>query len=595
VDVPPQNIGGFRILATIGRGAMGTVFRARQVSLDRDVALKVMADHLVHDPGYVARFYREARSAAKLRHPNIVQAYDFGEHQGTYYFAMELIGGESVGQVLQRSGRLPTLEVVRIAEQVARALEYAWDHARIIHRDIKPDNLLLDADGTVKIADLGLAKSTETPSEVSQVMGAAGTPNYLSPEQATRSDNIDARTDIYSLGCVLFHLLTGSVPYDGDTSASVILRHLYDPVPDPRDKAEGVPEDVADFIVRMMAKDPAQRPQTWGDVAAFFDGVRGRMETGDLNDAGEMAQSQDEEEEESAGAVRSGLLNTALISAGSIAAILLIASAVYFGLGAYRETPPSWAEVSPDQVRAAREAGVPVAREIDLGNGQVLQMVLIPAGQFAMGSEDGYPDEKPRRLVRVSRPFYMSRCEVTQAQYRLIMGANPSAFQGPDHPVEQVTWADATRFCERVGRRAGFLVRLPTEAEWEYACRAGADTPYFFGASPAALDEYAWYQANARGQTHPVGLKRSNPWGLRDVYGNVWEWCRDWFDEAYYASGDPVDPPGPAMGSRRSLRGGAWDRTAENVRSSVRGYSPPDKPGPADGFRVVAVPSTEAP
>ena len=219
-----------------------------------------------------------------------------------------------------------------------------------------------------------------------------------------------------------------------------------------------------------------------------------------------------------------------------------------------------------------------------LRNSIGMEFVHIPAGTFMMGSERGGSDEKPVHQVTISRPFYMGKHEVTQAQFKQIMGKNPSRFSGPDKPVDKVTWYQAGEFCMRLTAKEGHRYRLPTDAQWEYACRAGTKTRYSFGDDEGEVGVYAWFDGNSGKSTHAVGKKRPNPWGLYDMHGNVWEWCRD--GKRSYTSSKMVDPVGPSSGSR-VLRGGAWDDGPGDVRSAARaGIGPAFRRNPR-GFRVV--------
>jgi len=222
---------------------------------------------------------------------------------------------------------------------------------------------------------------------------------------------------------------------------------------------------------------------------------------------------------------------------------------------------------------------------IDLGSGVKLEMVLIPSGDFSMGSpdsnEDGHETEKPYHRVRISRPFYLGKYEVTQEQWDAVMGKNPSYFKASKNPVEGISWDDCQAFLAKLNDRSGTSTGrfcLPTEAQWEYVCRAGSIARYCFGDGAPGLKEYAWYDANSEGKTHTVGLKRPNGWGLYDMHGNVWEWCADWYAEDYYRDSPSIDPLGPASGRERVLRGGAWFYLPETCRSAYRSHF-------ASGFR----------
>ncbi|MBN1426019.1 formylglycine-generating enzyme family protein [Candidatus Fermentibacteria bacterium] len=237
-------------------------------------------------------------------------------------------------------------------------------------------------------------------------------------------------------------------------------------------------------------------------------------------------------------------------------------------------------------------------------------MVSLSGGTFQMGSTSQWADsdEQPVHTVTVSS-FYMSKYEVTQAQYQEVMGTNPSYFQGANRPVERVTWYDAARFCNALSVSEGLTpcynesnwsctfsangYRLPTEAEWEYACRAGTTTDYYngnetqSGCSPIDpnLNLIGWYCGNANNQTHDVGGKQPNSFGLYDMSGNVWEWCNDWYGS--YSSGSQTDPTGPSSGSYRVLRGGRWYDYAQCCRSANRFYNSPGGSSRYDGFRPV--------
>ena len=249
---------------------------------------------------------------------------------------------------------------------------------------------------------------------------------------------------------------------------------------------------------------------------------------------------------------------------------------------------------------------------MDLGHGVKMELVLIPAGEFLMGSSvadtSAAGEEKPRHRVRIGKPFYLGKYEVTQEQWQAIMGRNPSYVDSLKHPVEHVSWEDCQRFLKKLNERfrrphpnpLPTMLRtvpgegefqLPTEAQWEYACRAGSTTKYCFGDDEARLGDYAWYAANSGRRTHPVGQKKPSAFGLYDMHGNVAEWCADWRDEGYYAKSPADDPKGPATGSARIRRGGSAYDPAPGCRAANRSYL---VPGEADldlGLRVCLMPA----
>jgi formylglycine-generating enzyme required for sulfatase activity len=226
---------------------------------------------------------------------------------------------------------------------------------------------------------------------------------------------------------------------------------------------------------------------------------------------------------------------------------------------------------------------------LDLGNNVTMRLVWVPAGAFTMGSsadEAGHEEnEGPQHEVTISRPFLIGACEVTQEQYEAVMGSNPSKYPGHGMPVENVSWDDAMEFCARVSRKTGRRVTLPTEAQWEYACRAGTRTRYSFGDDQDQIKRYARQGEAQEAGPAPVGSHEPNPWGLYDMYGNVWEWCADWY--APYNAGAVTDPAGPASGQGRVVRGGRWHGKAADCRSAKRSWHASDYPRGIVGFRVV--------
>jgi len=236
-----------------------------------------------------------------------------------------------------------------------------------------------------------------------------------------------------------------------------------------------------------------------------------------------------------------------------------------------KDPKPEMEDAKEAQRKCSERFGLP----IEITNSIGMKLKLIPVGEFMMGSPESDDDawQNPRHKVRITKPFYLGVYEVTQAEYEEVTGENPSTFNGAGNPVEQVSWNDATEFCKKLSAKEENTYRLPTEAEWEYACRAGTTTRFSFGDDPASLGEYAWHKDNSGGKTHPVGEKKPNTLGLFDVHGNVAEWCVD------------------SWGANRVRRGGCWGSTAKYCESSKRRRSIPEGRYDFQGFRVVAVPS----
>jgi serine/threonine protein kinase len=253
----------YELVELIGKGGMSSVFKAHDRLLDRTVAIKVLHPHFTDDEEYVERFRREARSVAQLSHPNIVTVIDRGEDEGRQYIVFEYVEGENLKQLLQRTGPMPLRDVLLLGLQMARALAFA--HARgLVHRDVKPQNVLLNDDGQAKMTDFGIARSVDVQG-VTITGTVLGTSEYIAPEQA-RGQRVDAQTDVYSLGVVFYELLTGSVPYEGETFVTVALQHVNEPVPSVLERRPETPPRLALAVERAMAKSPDQRYESMDEL-----------------------------------------------------------------------------------------------------------------------------------------------------------------------------------------------------------------------------------------------------------------------------------------------------------------------------------------
>jgi serine/threonine protein kinase len=376
-------LGGYRILRELGRGAMGAVYLARQLSLDRQVALKVIQAQWADQPTFVARFMREAYAAAQLTHHNVVQIYDLGSSGPTNFFSMEFVEGRSLAEVVDQQGQLPPAEAIGYIIQAARGLDFAHRHG-MIHRDVKPGNLLLNDQGIVKVADLGLVKTpqvlesegngqsaqgppgsslAEARADVTVVNVAMGTPAYMSPEQAENAAGVDHRADIYSLGCTLYALLTGHPPFRGTTALDVITKHKTAPVVRPDALVKGLPEGLSEIVLKMVEKNPGQRYQTLSEVTGDLESFLAKSRSGPpaLGDAHLqlLRQSVDEFQASPAAKLR-GLVLLAFFAFCLGAAVLLslfawrwatgavglaaMTAAAYFVITGLRQDSPLWAK-----------------------------------------------------------------------------------------------------------------------------------------------------------------------------------------------------------------------------------------------------------
>ncbi|NLF18522.1 MAG: SUMF1/EgtB/PvdO family nonheme iron enzyme, partial [Lentisphaerae bacterium] len=816
-------LGGFRLDRRLGKGGMGEVFLATQLSVDRQVAVKVLPPSFAADHEAVERFLHEGRLAARLDHANIVTVYEAGEDGGNYYLAMACVEGESLDRRLKRDGALPEREALTIVRTIAEALCYAWDEFQLLHRDLKPANIMLDRRGRVFLMDLGLAKSLGEETGMTLSGAILGTPHYMSPEQAMGSSQLSVQTDIYALGAPLTYLSLAKVPVADlsplagaplvglnlgwaagvpsevkdirvlrgmplrylnlgactaltdlspilscpdlealwtpshlpmpEAEIRAALRHLvhlnvepaqYQPsiaefyrcrlawersledaaeparagtgaafaglakavlagrvdealrrwrdggenlgkglTDDERQAVAAQLEALAGMDARLLASFKADAGKTIevalaretirGEVReAAADGIRfnqivqhgqstGRLgrvirlndlaiaerlrrlgagDTPELNlqrgllaleaakpevagrlfdkaggplgeaMAAALAVRQTEAREAAAEQAAADLLRQITTSprhADGAAAAASVRKRIGNDLKRLQAARKALAEFEKEwgSTAAGRE-WVPMARRALMipiaGDGPLqvpdLGMELVPlaAGEFLMGlAKGGWSGEEAIHTVRLSRPFWMGRFEVTQDEYAAVMNQRPGSMAGPRRPVEMVSWFDATLFASRLTAREqaagrlpdGYVFRLPTEAEWEYACRAGTTGDY-----PADLDAIAWYDKNSGGKTHDVGQKKPNAWGLYDLCGNVFEWCQDWYSKTWYARSPAVDPVCLRQENpMRISRGGSWAEDSNRCRSGFR-YPAwgPDAKLDRLGFRVVLAP-----
>lgn len=753
----PLVLGEYVLMAKIGAGGMGQVFKAKHRRMKRLVAVKLLPDSLAKDKATVKRFEREVEAAAKLVHPNIVQAYDAGVQHDVWYLVMEYVEGRDLSSVLAIEGPLPIVRAVDYIRQASRGVAFAHENG-VVHRDIKPANLLLDNNGTVKILDMGLARFDdgeaiqEGLTQSGQVMG---TIDYMAPEQAFDTRTVDARADIYSLGCTLFRILTGTHLFEGGTLAQKLMAHQQQPVPLLFQRRTDAPRQLDAIFQKMVAKRPEDRYQSMVEVefalnsllsASLANSADKRPRAGSKLAAcfrylsGQASQPQ----RATAGAATLTLANPGsstadgmaptvtlanplqgtvpvsshsvkipqdqapltysvrrplawrhrlVLLAGSLCGLAMLMAAVV--LLFQMTADPNRAKMEDNQREAAIKGTENVPKEVEqlevehgdkligrsnpltvwnnwpanapppavapfdeanaklhqkawanylqidakYNNSLGMTFAIVPPGEFMMGSTPAEIDaalklvgedehwqnciksEAPQHKVIITKPFYLGIHEVTQAQYEQVMGKNPShftaagpgkeSFAGMDtksHPVEMVSWNDAVEFCRKLSEKeqlkplynlAGEAVtsvhgngyRLPKEAEWEFACRAGTTTKYWIGDKNEELMRAGWFNRNSESRTHAVGELRGNPFGLYDTHGNVMEWVQDWWDPNYYGQFQEqpaLDPNGPT-GSLHLMRGGRWNNDAICCRGSDRSPGEPSSRGKNIGFRVALV------
>ncbi len=586
---------------------MGIVYRATDTELGRTVAVKTLRLSEYATPqevlGLRERLMREARAAGHLNHPNIVAVHDIGQEGDTAYIVMEFVEGRTLDDMLAESAPLPVELALRILADAARALDHA--HARgIFHRDVKPANIMVQADGGVKIADFGVAKLawTKTMTETGMIVGS---PHFMAPEQL-RGEPVSAKTDQFALAGVAYTVLTGRKPFDADTVASLFAKILRaDPVP-VETLTPGMEPGVGRVLRKAMAKDPKDR---FASCTEFVESLRSAR-------FGAAKETPKEKTRRSTLAIAVAAALLMLVAAGAFLVYQRHQAAqaelearnrrtlaeapkaqatredAKPGLGKESETlPAGGAAVKTKEAKksaAVAPSVKPVRAQVKTNPTDGQPYVWVPPGSFQMGcspeDEDCRGEEKPAHAVAIGKGFWMGQTEVTLGAYRKFVKAtgNPMPFkpgpdQGESHPMVLVTYDQASAYCRWAGGR------LPTEAEWEYAARAGAMKPYY-SSNPEAI---AWFRDNSGYKVHPVGQKEPNQFGLYDMLGNVWEIVADWYGEEYYASSEPRDPKGPADGKTRVARGGGCAGRSDVIRASYRGMFRPDNRSIDTGFRCV--------
>ncbi|HTU18544.1 MAG TPA: bifunctional serine/threonine-protein kinase/formylglycine-generating enzyme family protein [Gemmataceae bacterium] len=590
-------LGPYRVLKVLGAGGMGMVLLGEDPTLKRPVALKVMRPDIAKDNTARQRFLREAQATAAIDHHHIVPIHHVGEENGVPFIEMPLLKGEPLDTRLKRENRLPIAEAILIGKQIAEGLAEAHKNG-LIHRDIKPANIWLSGEAgapgvVVKIVDFGLARAIVGEDvHLTQTGTIVGTPAYMAPEQA-KSEKVDFRCDLFSLGAVLYRMLTGELPFKGhDTMALLMALAMDTPQPIASLNPE-VPPALADLVMQLLLKEPSGRPASAKAVAEML----GDMIPMGARSVGARRASKWER--------RHLLGRRAWIAvAGVVLAFLLVLILLPL--------------LSRKQGVAKREDDKPRGPAPVITNTLGMKLLYIRPGKFMMGSSQAEIDaalklvgkgsweegciksEGPQHEVEITRGFYMGETEVTFGQFRQFVDEakynvgddrwkKPGWEQTDNHPVVFVDWNNAVAFCRWLSKKQGKKYRLPSEAEWEYSCRAGSKTRYSFGDNEGDLLGYAWINTNSQWKAHPVKGLDANAWKLYDMHGNIREWCRDVYDANYYKSSPLKDPPGSSAGGQRVVRGGSWNHAPLHCRSAFRDRSPPGRRDHYIGFRVVLV------
>jgi formylglycine-generating enzyme required for sulfatase activity/tRNA A-37 threonylcarbamoyl transferase component Bud32 len=548
--------GRFKIEAVLGGGGFGVAYKAREFdkagNFQRQVVIKTLNQKQQGREDFEqqqVKFVNEAMTLKGLRHPHIVRVYEMIQEDGLWGMVMEFVDGQELAEYIEEKGALSEAEALGYIKQVGEALGYLHEDG-LLHRDIKPHNIILrNISREAVLIDFGLARDFVD----SKTMTNAHTPGYAPIEQYDRHGKFGPHTDIYALAATLYHLLTGEPPFlpakgrwEAQQQGQSIDILLWNKIP------ETVSQRTKETIVKGMAVLPEDRSTS---IAEFLD----LLGVGEAKQSPVIPDSIDRPNQK-----------ILTFESGSV-------------------------EIINGQVKIAKRSRQAEYITLDLGNGVTLDMMSIPAGSFMMGSPpgEGFDSEKPQH--RVDLPdFYMARYPITQTQYLAVMGKNPSLFKGDRRPVEMVSWLDAMEFCQRLSQLTGREFTLPSESQWEYACRANVKKPFSFGdiitTDVVNYDGNFTYGNSYKGvyrqQTTDVGTFPANDFGLHDMHGNVLEWCMDNFHNSY--KGAPNDGS-PWLGKILSkiVRGGSWDDLPSGCRVAGRNSYSRDYRDVRVGFRVV--------
>jgi eukaryotic-like serine/threonine-protein kinase len=624
-----KSLGRYHILQQLGEGGMAVVYKAYDTRLERDVAIKIIRRGAFPPEQLeriLKRFEREAKALARLSHTNIVKVHDYGEYEGAPYLVMEYLPG---GTLKEKMGKpIPWQAAADLLIPVARALDYAHQRG-ILHRDVKPSNILLTETGEPMLTDFGIAKILDIE-ETHTLTGTGvgiGTPEYMAPEQGI-GEGVDARADIYSLGIVFYELITGRKPYTADTPMAVIIKQINEPLPSARQFASDLPDGVEKVLLKAVAKSPENRYPDMGAFAAALESLSA-FSIPETN-----LRPTEETTRDTLEPLTDGIDNSLLPAqkkktwwpwAAGLGGFLIVVCVVIAALRipkfiatpapSYTLIPTLTRTLSPTSTDTPVLAVTPSATSIPpLGIGSTwtrpsdgMVMVYVPEGAFTIGDTNEqamtecqrfagdckqkyFVDEQPPHIV-ILDAYWIDKTEVSNAMY--IKCVNSGKCQAPsssssktrssyygnpeydNYPVIYVNWGNANDYCAWAGGR------LPSEAEWEKAARGTDERTFPWGNNgpDATLANFKAVDTVAVG-SYPAG---ASPYGALDMAGNVWNWVDDWYDA--YPGGDKN--ASSFFGTTwRVARGGTWASAgATSLRSTYRGSDYPVVANANRGFR----------
>jgi len=595
---------GYTLKRQLGEGGFGVTWLALKPN-KQTVVIKTLNNKVQQRSDFKKLqqdFLNEALRLAKCTHPHIAKIFQMFQEGDLWCMEMEYIDGGNLKDRVA-NGALSEKEALLYIEQIGNAL--ALVHGQdLLHRDIKPENIMLRSGRREAVLiDFGIAREFE--SDQTQTHTEYLTHGYAPIEQYYKRHKRGAYTDVYALAATLYSLLTGKVP------VSSLDRQDGVPLPSPKSLNRSISDRTNQAILKGMAIKSKDRPQS---MEAWLKMLEHKDQTDQDNRTVKASKPFTVRRR---WFIYAGFASVGLGGAWWIDQLLKSGQAVA-RLNSPIANPRVVEGLATESYNVQTivnlnrfgQGGQPLSHSItrwieDLGNGVLLHLVRIPAGTFTMGSSvfdfSGYSDERPAHEVYVPE-CWMGQFEVTQAQYQQITNQNPvtnsdSNFVDPQKPIINVSWNDANAFCQALREKTGRNYRLPTEAEWEYACRACTTTPFHFG--QAIRTDLVNYSAGNRGTTTPVGSFLPNSWGLYDMHGNVWEWCADQWYNSYRNKPDQLKQDGsiawtqantnvlPSDADYHLLRGGSWFYDARGARSADRTWGSRDVRNGVRGFRLV--------
>ena len=555
--------GKYKIEKVLGQGGFGITYLAENTMLDGKVAIKefFFKEYCDRDEAtshvtigtsgnrdiverFKLKFIKEARTIFKLNHPNIVRILDIFEENGTAYYVMDYIEGESLSDMVKRRGFIPEAEAVGYIKNVADALSYI--HSKNMnHLDIKPGNIMKrQEDGQVFVIDFGVAKQYDSTTSEGTTTTPVGISKGYSPNEQYMLGGVQSfspQSDVYALAATLFKLLTGNTPPE-----AMLVQD--EGLPTEELKAKNISQNVINALDAAMQ---SKRKRTQS-IEAFISNLIGSASSANSDDEATLFTPEMHRAEE--------------------------------------ERKRKEAEVT-QVISVNNESSIPFVDDSSISfevNGVKFKMIKVEGGTFEMKEtvQGGFLWLFSKEIVQKTTvsEYFIGETQVTQALWKAVMGNNPSYFKGDDLPVESVSWNDCKKFISKLNSLTGQNFRLPTEAEWEFAARGGNSSNHCQYSGSDKLGDVAWYDGNSGSKTHAVATKLPNELGLYDMSGNVWEWCADWYGS--YGSSSETNPTGPNSGSCRVYRGGSWFDDAGYCRVPYRYNYDPDNRSYYVGFRL---------